>query len=133
MVTPSQRALQTFNQIVQDKMSSITSHKQASSKYIPYVNLMHRDSSELKVNHFNKENPNDSYKYDNIESILSQVASQRSKFQKDIDNSEEENLSDDELRLKIKERKAKQRIKRDDLVMVEIAALGTAGTVEGIR
>ena len=41
---------------------------------------MHRDSSELKVNHFNKENPNDSYKYDNIESILSQVASQRSKF-----------------------------------------------------
>lgn len=94
---------------------------------------MHRDSSELKVNHFNKEDKTDSYRYNGVESILSQVASQRSKFNKDIDNSEEENLSDDELRLKIKERKAKERIKRDDLVMVEMAAIGTAGTVEGLR
>ena len=61
-------------------MSSVTSNNVASSKYIPYVNLMHRDSSELKVNHYNKENPDDSYKYKSIESILSQVASQRSQF-----------------------------------------------------
>ena len=133
MLNPSQRALKTFNQMVQDKMSSITGNKQESSKYIPYVNLMHRDSSELQDNHYDKENPVDSYKYNNLESILSGVASARAKFEKDIDNSEEENLSDDELRLKIKERKTKERMKRDDLVMVEMAAIGTASTVEGIR
>ena len=55
------------------------------------------------------------------------------RFNDDIDNSEEEDLSDDELREKIKTRKEKERARRDDLKMVKLAALATEKNVEETR
>ena len=74
----------------------------------------------------------DRYMYTNIESIL-HTASSKYRFNNDIDNSEEEELTDDELRLKIKERKNKEKSRRDDLTTVKAAALQTASNVEALR
>lgn len=74
----------------------------------------------------------DRYMYTNIEAIL-HTASSKYKFNDDIDNSEEEELTDDELRIKIKERKNKEKSRRDDLTTVKAAALQTASNVEALR
>ena len=71
----------------------------------------------------------DSYRYHNIEAIL-HTANSQYKFNDDIDNSEEEELTDDELRDKIKKRKNKEKDRRDELSIVKTAALLTASTVE---
>jgi hypothetical protein len=55
------------------------------------------------------------------------------RFNDDIDNSEEDELTDDELRDKIKIRKNKERDRRDDLAMVKMAADSTAIRVEQTR
>jgi len=64
-----------------------------------------------------------------LEAILHN-ANSKYRFADDIDNSEEEELTDDELRDKIKARKAKEKARRDDLTMVKVAAVKTAFTVE---
>ena len=74
----------------------------------------------------------DSYRYHNIEAIL-QSANSHFKFTDDIDNSEEEELTDDEMIDRIKTRKNKERDKRDDLTMVKTAAIVTARNVEALR
>lgn len=55
------------------------------------------------------------------------------RFNDDIDNSEEEDLTDDEMRERIKARKNKERDRRDDLTMVKMAALAAAKNVEETR
>lgn len=60
-------------------------------------------------------------------------ASSHFKFSRDIDNSEEEELTDDELRERVKTRKNKERDRRDDLKMVKQAAIDTVHKVEATR
>jgi len=74
----------------------------------------------------------DSYRYLNIEAIIHGAASMY-RFNDDIDNSEEDDLTDEELRDKIKIRKNKERDRRDDLALVRIAAQSTASNVEHTR
>ena len=50
----------------------------------------------------------DSYNYQNLEAIM-QSANNHYKFNDDIDNSEEEELTDEELRISIKDRKNKEK------------------------
>ena len=52
------------------------------------------------------------------------------KFNKDIDNDEEDELSDGSLKDRIKERKVKERNLRAELTIVNKAALDTMRTVE---
>ena len=104
--SPSRRALQHFSQVVQNKLAT-------ESKYIPYETLMTGKARSIE---------DDSYRYHNIEAIL-QSANNNYKFNDDIDNSEEEELTDDEMRDRIKERKAKEKDRRADLTTVKAAAI----------
>ena len=61
------------------------------------------------------------------------VANYNYNFQDDIDNSEEEELTDDELRVKIKDRKQREKARRDDLTVTKTAAIATANAVERVR
>ena len=60
-------------------------------------------------------------------------AGSKYRFDPDIDNSEEEELTDDELRLKIKDRKQREKARRDDLTVTKTAAYDTARNVETMR
>lgn len=75
---------------------------------------------------------NDSYRYLTMEHVLATASSQY-KFNQDIDNSEEEELTDDELREKIKNRKANERARRDSLTVTKTAALDVTNNVELLR
>ena len=55
------------------------------------------------------------------------------KFRDDIDNSEEDDLSDEDLKARIKERKAKERALRAHIGIVRAAAKTTMENVEGVR
>ena len=79
-----------------------------------------------------QDQEDDSYNYKNIEAILAS-ASSHFKFSNDIDNSEEEELTDDELRERVKTRKNKERDRRDDLKMVKEAAIDTVHKIEAAR
>ena len=116
--SPSRRALHAYAQLVNANL-------QDKTKYIPYRE--HMPQSRL-----HKHEEDDSYRYKNIEAILAS-ASSHFKFSQDIDNSEEEELTDDELKERIKKRKNKERDRRDDLTMVRAAAIDTARTVEAAR
>ena len=101
-----------------------------SDKYLPYMKQSQTNLAESQRSH--TLDYDDSYRYVNLEALI-HSAGHHFKFNDDIDNSEEEELTDDELRLRIKTRKDKERSKRSDLTMVKIAALDTAKTVEGLR
>lgn len=60
-------------------------------------------------------------------------ASRDFNFNAEIDDSEEDEVSDEELRLTIKSRKAKEKARRDDLTTVKYAALSAIKSVEEVR
>ena len=75
---------------------------------------------------------NDGYKFFGINAILN-AANHHYNFNKDIDDSEEDEISDDDLRMAIKTRKNKEKARRDDLTTVKIAALQAVKSVEEVR
>lgn len=120
--TPSRRALHNFQTMISHKMDD------PSNSYVPYL----KQVSGSYPPHARVDRKDDSYRFLGIEAILGSV-NQQYKFNPDIDDSEEEELTDDELREKIKLRKVKERDRRDGLKITRLAAVESAKNVEGIR
>ena len=80
----------------------------------------------------NSESHDDSYDYNGLKAILAS-ADKSWNFDKDIDDSEEDEISDEELRMAIKSRKAKEKARRDDLTTVKSAAMQAVKAVEEVR
>ena len=72
--------------------------------------------------------PDNRYKLFGIKDVL-MAANKQYNFSKDIDDSDEEEISDDELRNSIKKRKWKEIDRRDDLKIAKYAALGAIKSV----
>ena len=94
-----------------------------------------------KYNHFMKStaaknlqgrHPDDGYNYFGIEAILA-AANQHFNFETNIDDSDEDQISDDELRNAIKMRKETDQVRRDDLTTVKYAALQAMKSVDEVR
>ena len=96
--------------------------------YIPYKGGTYVSPLSTRSGEFEEGR----YRYKNIENIL-RNATESFRFNDDIDNEEEEDLTDDELREKTAERKRVERARRDNLQTVRIAALDTAKSVELVR
>ena len=116
--TESRRALHGFNLV---EYGGASPHK----KYVPFM----KRSAEQQIK---GKNENDGYKFFGINAILN-AANHHYNFNEDIDDSEEDEISDDELRMAIKTRKNKEKARRDDLTTVKIAALQAVKSVEEVR
>ena len=124
-LVPGTAALRAVSQLVEKPPDK---NEKVKNFYIPYKGGNYVSPLSTRSGEFEDGR----YRYKNIEAIL-RSATEQYRFNDDIDNDEEEELTDDELREKTTNRKMKERAKRDNLQTVRLAALDTARSVEVVR